>query len=176
MRLARKKYWNWLPPLPEKEYLRIVYFGKLQIPPSSMGNDKNKTTKKLKDMMSEIWKVASIFNSTHGISGHLSNTNGCDVAQLIEGKADEIISLMERIRKDPRIVIYKEYKKKVLTVETMDLGWNFSMCDTFKLTSEQYMIVKDDNIPPEQMFNTIRSSYEAIREGWKLSEFYKTIL
>merc|ERR1719348_1998404 len=130
MRLARK-YSNWLPPLPEEEYLRIVYFGKLQIPPSGMGNDKNKSTKKLEDMISEIWKVASIFNSTHGISGHLSYTNGWDVAQLIEGKADEIISLMERIRKDPRVVIYKEFKK---IIPTMDLGWNISMCYTFKLT------------------------------------------
>jgi len=164
---------EWLAPLPEEEYLRIVYFGKLQIPGMNDDSDKHTVAKRLEEMIAEIWKVSSIWNSTHGISGHLAYTNELHVSQLIEGKAEEIISLMRNIRKDPRVVIHKEFRKKL---HTMNLGWNISMCYTFHITTEQYRLIADDDVTPEQMFNSMKNSYEVRREGWKLNEFYKTIV
>jgi len=48
------------------------------------------------------------------------------------------------------------------------------MCYAFQITTEQYKLIADDEITPEQMFNSMKNSYEVRREGWKLSEFYKT--
>lgn len=152
--------------------MRVVYFGKLQIP-SRNGNDKNKSDTRLEDMMAEIWEKSSVWNRDHGISGHLAYTNELHVSQLIEGKADTIRYLMKKIRKDPRVVVYKEFRK---SLQTMNLGWNISMCYTFQITTEQYQLIADDDITPEQMFNTMKNSYEVRREGWKLNEFYKTIV
>merc|ERR1719494_4952 len=58
-------------------------------------------------MMKEIWEVAKKFNSEHFISGHLSFAKSRHVAQLLEGPGDVVFSLMERIRNDRRVVIYR---------------------------------------------------------------------
>jgi len=154
--------------------LRVVYFGKLQLCPRvSDGIKKDINTTRLEDMISEIWRVSTICNKKHGVcvSGHLVYTKEHHVCQLIEGKADSIVTLMENIRKDPRVIVYSEFRKRL---QTMNLGWNVSMCYAFQITTEQYKLIADDEITPEQMFNSMKNSYEVRREGWKLSEFYKT--
>jgi len=175
MQTATKKCTQWLAPLPEEEYLRILYIGKLQILSSKMsnGSEEGISTTMIENVISDIWKVSSVWNSSHGISGYLGYTNGLHIAQLIEGKADEITSLMAKIRKDPRVVIYKEFRR---TLNTMNPGWNISMCYSFELTSEQYQLIADEDITLEQMFNSMKNTYEIRREGWNLNEFYKTIV
>jgi len=165
---------EWLAPLPEEEYLRIIYVGKLQITPEmSDGIDKGISTAKLEDMIKEISKVSSVWNCKHSISGHLAYTNELHVSQLIEGKATETNYLMAKIRKDPRVVVYQEFRRKL---QTMNPGWNISMCYSFQISLEQYRLIADDDITPEQMFNIMKNTHEVRREGWELSQFYKTIV
>jgi len=174
MHIGSKKCREWLAPLPEEEYLRIVYFGKLQITPEmSNGSGYGISAAKLEDMISEIWKVSSIWNSTHSISGHLAYTNELHVSQLIEGKADEITSLMAKIRNDPRVIVHKEFCRKL---QTMNPGWNISKCYSFQITPEQYRLIADDDITLEQMFNSMKNTCEVRHEGWELTKFYKTIV
>jgi len=111
--------------------------------------------------------------NTVNIAGRLAYTKQHDVCQEIDGKADAIVSLMENIRKDPRVIVYSEFRK---SLQTMNLGWNISMCYAFQITSEQYNLIADDDVTPEQMFNSMKNSYEVRREGWRLNEFYKTIV
>lgn len=183
MQTGSKKCTEWLAPLPEEEYLRIVYVGKLQILPSKMSNggeQGNSPTRvqdisptMLEHMINDIWKVSSVWNCTHGISGHLGYTKGLHISQLIEGKAEEATYLMAKIRKDPRVVVYREFRRRL---NTMNPGWNISMCYSFELTNEQYQLIADEDITLEQMFNSMKNTYEIRREGWKLREFYKTIV
>jgi len=164
-----KRLTEWLQPVPEEEYLRIVYVGKLQI--CSKSNNNNIT--QLENMINDIWNVSKAWNSTHGISGHLAYTQEHHISQLIEGKAVFVKNLMARIRNDPRVVIHKEFKRTLLT---MNLGWNISMCYSFQITADQYRLIADDDITAEQMFDSMKNTYEIRREGWKLSDFYKTIV
>jgi len=99
-----------LAPLPEKEYLRVVYSRKLQLRSRvSNGNKKNINTIRLEEMICEIWRLSIIGNKKYGVSGHLAYTKEHHVCQLIDGKADSIVSLMENIRKDPRFIVYSEF-------------------------------------------------------------------
>jgi len=174
MQTESRKFKEWLAPLPEEEYMRVVYVGKLQILPKS-GDDGNNCASStcLEDMISEIWQVSSKWNSAHGIAGHLAYTSEHHVAQLIEGKADVIKILMEKIRKDPRVSVHKVFQRKL---QTMNPGWNISMCYSFQVTTEQYRLIADDDVTPEQMFDSMKNTYEVRREGWKLNEFYKAIV
>jgi len=114
MQRGRRKFTEWLAILPEKEYLRIVYIGKLQIPSSgSTGCRKDLSAIELEEMMNEIWKLSCIQNQAHNISGHLSYTNDNHVCQWIEGKFEDVRSLMANIRNDPRIIISKEFSKSL---------------------------------------------------------------
>jgi len=171
------KFTGWLTPLPEEEYLRIVYVGKLKtLPGLRVGSNKdlhNNNLKDINDTINEIWDVSKVWNSTHGISGHLAYTDGRWISQLIEGKAEEITSLMAKIRGDSRVVIYKEFRRKL---QSMNHGWNVQMCYSFDLTNEQYQLIADDDITPEQMFQSMRNTYQIRRAGWKLREFYKTVV
>jgi len=168
-----RKFTGWMAPLPEEEYLRIVYVGKLEILPElTVGRD-NINDVNVEDLINEIWDVSRVWNRINGISGHLAYTNERYVSQLIEGKADVVISLMEKIRRDSRVKIYKEFRRKL---QTMNHGWSVQMCYSFDLTNEQYGLIADEDITPEQMFDSMRNTYEIRREGWKLSEFYKTIV
>lgn len=105
------------------------------------------------------------------ISGHLAYTNELYVCQLIEGKADVITHLMAKIRKDPRVHIYKEFKCKL---QTMNKGWNMSMCYSFEITPEQYQLVTSKDVTPEQMFNNMKNTNEIRRLGWDIHQFYNT--
>jgi len=175
MHRGAKRYTEWLSPVPEQEYLRILYVGKLQIS-SAVGDDHQKNERSLSSieielMIQEIWNVSKYWNKIDAISGHLSYTNEYHVAQLIEGRAEKVNSLMARIEKDPRVYIWKVFRK---TLRTMNIGWKISMCYSFEITSEQYKLVADDNVSPEQMFNSMKNTYEALLEGWKVDEFYRT--
>merc|ERR1719402_831469 len=70
-------------------------------------------------MISDIWQVARKFNSSNFISGHLSFTKSLYVVQLLEGLVDHVCPLMERIKKDPRVVIEKVFTRK----DTDDECW-----------------------------------------------------
>merc|ERR1719167_572597 len=108
-------------------------------------------------MIRDIWKVSSMLNCKHFISGHLSYTTELYVSQLIEGKAMETNYLMAKIRKDPRVVVYREYHRKL---KTMNPGWNISMCYSFQVTHEQYRLITDDTITLEQLFNDMKNTCE----------------
>jgi len=171
-----KRLTEWLAPIPEEDYLRIIYVGKLQIVSKRSDyckNNNNSNFKSIEEMINDIWGVSRFSNKKYGISGHLAYTSECHVAQLIEGKADKINSLMAIIEKDSRILIYKVFRRKL---QTMNLGWNISMCYSFQITSEQYQMIADCDVTPEQMFNNIKNTYEVRREGLKLCEFYKTVV
>jgi len=171
-----QRFTEWLAPIPEEDYLRIVYVGKLQNVSTSNDHDKNKNDtsfKSVEDMINEIWSVSRFGNQKYGISGHLSYTNEHHVAQLIEGKAEQINSLMANIEKDNRVLIYKVFRRKL---PTMNVGWNISMCYSFHITSEQYQMIADSDVTPEQMFNNMKNTYEVRRAGLKLNEFYKPIV
>jgi len=170
-----KRFTEWLAPIPEEDYLRIVYVGKLQ-DVATRSDSRNKTdsnSKSIEEMINDIWGVSKFWNEKFGISGHLSYTNEYHVAQLIEGNADNINSLMENIEKDSRVFIYKVFRRKL---KTMNIGWNISMCYSFQITSEQYKMIADSNVTPKQIFNNMKNTYEIRREGLKLTEFYKTIV
>merc|ERR1719494_536854 len=62
-------------------------------------------------MIDEIWKVARIQNKGHRICGHLSYTKEFHVCQLMEGRSEDVRSLMANIRNDPRIIVYEEFSK-----------------------------------------------------------------
>jgi len=170
----RIQYTEWLAPIPEEEYLRIVYVGKLQTR-STLGNGRSKAMSipQIQDMIDDIWEVAKNWNSANGVSGHLSWTTKSHVAQLIEGRAEAVNSLMARIRKDPRVSIYKEIQKNL---RTMNTGWNVSMSYSFDITTEQYEIASNEDISLQQMFHSMKNTYEIRREGRELKEFYKIIV
>jgi len=170
MQTKVKKVTEWLAPLPEEEYLRILYIGKLQ---AKKSDDKKSadSSNDIEEMIADIWNKSRVWNQIFGISGHLSYTSDYHVAQLIEGKVETVNSLMANIERDPRVCIWKTFRR---TLPTMNVGWNISMCYSFEITTEQYQLVADDRVTSEQMFVNMKNTYEVRREGWKLSEFYKT--
>jgi len=80
------------------------------------------------------------------------------------------MSLMERIRKDFRVIIEKEYIRKI---HTMNIGWEMSMCYSFNLTQEDLVMIKNPHLSLDQMFGSITNTFEIKRMGVKLPEFYK---
>jgi len=182
MQTRSYKCTKWLEPLPEEEYLRIVYVGKLNIHPSMNNGIKQRNSPTrvqdngpdiLEHIINDIWKVSSFWSSTHGISGHLGYTNELHISHLIEGKAEDVTYLMAKIREDPRVVVYREFRRRI---KTMNPAWNISKCNSFELSIEQYHLIADEDITLEQMFNTMINTYEIRRLGYKLNEFYKTIV
>jgi len=173
---------EWLQPIPEKEYIRgpnpekvyirVLYVGKLQLPQlhvagESMENEKEEA---LRIMISDIWKVASKFNICNFISGHLSFTKSLYVVQLLEGVEDVVGLLMERIKRDKRVIIEKVFTKRLLK---MNLGWEVSMSYSFYLSPADLGLIKIPNLSMEQLFDNITSTYEIKRLGVKLSKFYR---
>jgi len=168
-------YNEWLMPIPEKRYIRVAYFGKLQLLPKpvlSLDDEKLVEKPTLEEMLMEIWQKASIFNRKNYISGHLACSKSLHCVQLLEGRQATVMSLMKRIRKDPRVVIYKEFKKELLS---MNHGWGISMCYSFDITSAQLRLVQSDNVSLESMFDMIKNTYEVRKENVKLQAFYKNI-
>jgi len=165
------KFTEWLAPIPEEEYLRIVYVGKLQISSKfSNGSLRASGNSKLKEMINDIWGVSMNWNSAHGVSGHLSWTNECHVSQLIEGRTKAVNSLMARIRRDSRVAIYEEFRKKL---RTMNPGWSASMCYSFDITHEEFLLVANENVSLQHLFHSMKNTYEIRREGRELKQFYK---
>jgi len=167
----RIKFTEWLAPIPEEEYLRIVYVGKLKIS-SKFGNGSLRASSisKIKEIINDILGVFMNWNSAHGVSGHLSWTNECHVSQLIEGKAEAVNSLMARIRRDSRVEIYEEFRKKL---RTMNPGWSASMCCSFEITHEEFLLVANKNVSLQDLFHSMKNTYEIRREGQELKQFYK---
>lgn len=168
-------YSEWLMPIPEKKYVRVAYFGKLQLLPKpilSLDDEKLEETPTLEEMLMDIWQQASQFNRKNFISGHLACSKSLHCVQLLEGRQETVMALMERIRRDPRVVILKEFKKELLS---MNHGWGISMCYSFDITSAQLRMVQSDNVTLESMFDMIKNTYEVRKENVKLQAFYKNI-
>jgi len=162
---------QWLQPIPEKKYIRVVYVGMLRLVNKDGSSTKDVPT--LEEMVEDIWKKASVFNRSNFISGHLSCTSTLHVVQLLEGKEKTVLGLMKRIRKDPRIVIYKEFVKKQLS---MHVGWAISMCYSFEITSAQLRLVQNTDLTMEEMFDMMKNTYQARQESLNLPSFYKEII
>jgi len=163
---------QWMQPIAEKEYIRVLYLGKLQLPKKREDGEPGAEAKEiaLKEMISDIWKVARKFNSYNFISGHLSFTKSRYVVQLLEGLVDHVCPLMERIRKDSRVVIEREFTRKI---QTMNVGWELSMCYSFTLTQEDVGMIKSPRVSLDQLFESITNTYEVKRLGGKLPKFYR---
>jgi len=171
MQKKRKKFKEWLAILPEKDYLRIVYVGKLQILSRGIdGNEKVNNAIELEEMINEIWKVSSIQNEAHRISGHISYTNEFHVCQLIEGRPEEVLSLMANIRKDPRLIIYKEFSK---TLSTKNHYWYEAMCFTCQISTAKVLCKVDEDTTPAEMFDNLENTFKVRLEGSRIFEFYK---
>jgi len=169
-------FFEWLQPIPEKEYMRVIYVGKLQTAQIFELDPKSNELEKedaVRTMISEVWKVAQKFNSSNFISGHLAFTRGLYVAQLLEGSGDIVGRLMERIRKDTRVVIEKEFMNRILT---MNSEFKVSMCYSFAETTVDVGMINDPNVSLDQFFENIENSYQIKRSGWDLQEFYRSIV
>merc|ERR1719510_1970791 len=124
-------------------------------------------------MMKEIWQQASVYNKANFISGHLACSNSLHVVQLLEGEEEVVQSLMERIRKDPRVTIEEEFSKNLLT---MNIGWELSMCYSFEITSSERSLITSDDVSIEKMFDMMKNTYQARNEKLDIPAFYKHII
>jgi len=164
---------EWLQPIAEKKYIRVLYIGKLVLGAHEGPIDKSEngtSPKRLENMLDDIWKQASAFNRSNFISGHLSCAKSLHVVQVLEGKEKVVLSLMDRIRNDPRVIIDKEFTKKQLT---MHQGWGISMSYSFEITSAQLSLIQEENLTMEEMFHMMKNTYEVEEEGHNLRIFYK---
>jgi len=168
---------EFLMPIPEKSYLRVVYLGKLRLLPNLRTDDEKSDepirTPTLEEMITEIWKKSEIYNQAHFISGHLACTQTLHVVQLLEGKESDVLSLMKRIRKDPRVHIEKEFHKTLLS---MNVGWGYSTCYSFAITPGKLRVVQRSDISLENMFGMMKNTYRAVREKLELRKFYKNVI
>jgi len=166
---------EWLAPIPEKKYIRVLYIGKLRLVNKHDCDDSNSNKAKptLEEMIDDIWRGASEFNRANFISGHLSCANTLHVVQLLEGKEKVVLKLMKRIRKDPRVVIYKEFIKEQLSMHT---GWGISMCYSFEITSAQLSLVQDTGLTMQEMFDMMKNTYQVRQESLNLPKFYQEII
>jgi len=158
---------EWLAPIPENKYIRLVYIGMLRL----VNKDGTKPT--LNEMVKEIWDKASVFNRSNFISGHLSCSKTFHVVQLLEGKEEVVLSLMKRIRKDPRVDIHKEFINEQLS---MEIGWSISMCYSFEITSAQLNLLEDTDLSLQDMFDMMKNTHEVRRENLNLPGFYREII
>ena len=161
---------QWLQPIPEKKYLRCVYVGNLKLVHKS-GTKYKKPT--LEEMIEDIWKVASEFNRENFIAGHLSCSRTLHVVQCLEGKENVTRSLMGRIIKDPRVRIHKIFYK---LQPSMHIGWALSMCYSFDITKVQLMLVQNEELTMESIFDMMKTTFEAVQEKLHLPTFYKEIM
>merc|ERR1719204_2603139 len=127
----------------------------------------------LEEMMYEIWSKSSVYNKANFISGHLACSKSLHVVQLLEGEDTVVDTLMKKIRKDPRVVIQKELRKKLLT---MSVGWELSMCYSFEITSSERNLIKNEDISIEKMFDMMKNTYQVKQEKLDILAFYKHIL
>jgi len=163
---------EWLQPIAETNYIRLLYVGKLQLISKTRrnGTQVEEHVPTLDEMMKDIWKVASKFNKENFISGHLAFANSLHVAQLLEGKEEAVLELVERIKKDPRIIYIKEFKKKILTVNP---GWTTAMCYSFHITHPEMVLLQDPKLSMKRLFKKITETFQIKRSGTELAVFYK---
>jgi len=166
-----------LEPIPEKSYTRILYLGKLKLMRLDGGEHNNQVESSngitLEEMMNEIWSKSSVYNKANFISGHLACSKSLHVVQLLEGEDTVVDTLMKKIRKDPRVVIQKELRKKLLT---MSVGWELSMCYSFEITSSERNLIKNEDISIEKMFDMMKNTYQVRQEKLDIPAFYKHII
>jgi len=162
---------TWLQPIAEKKYIRLLYVGKIQLITNRGRNSKGKPT--LEAILKDIWKIASKFNRRNFISGHLSCSRTLHVVQLLEGKRNVVMKLMERIRRDPRVVVQKEFVKEQLS---MHLGWDLSMSYSFEITPDQLGLIQNTDLTMDYMFDTMMDTYQAAKDDYNLPSFYKEIV
>jgi len=161
-----------LMPIPEKRYTRIIYLGKLVL--RYKASDRNKKDKPtLEEMLKEIWEEASIYNRANFISGHLACAKSLHVVQLLEGEEQIVTSLLERIRRDPRVIITKIFKKELMT---MQVGWQVSMCYSFEITSTEQELIKNKKVSIEKMVDMMKNTYQVRRQNLDVPTFYKHII
>jgi len=169
-------YTEWLAPIPEKNYIRIVYLGKLRLLRKPSSEDEKIDASRsysLEEMIKDIWEKARIFNSKNYISGHLAYSKSLHVVQLLEGRERVVTDLMKKIRKDPRVEIYMEFKRTLLS---MNMGWGISMCYSFDITEAQRKVVERKDISLRKMFDMMKNTSQALRENVKIYDFYKSVI
>jgi len=159
---------EWLQPIPENKFIRVVYIGKLRLV-----NKASNSKPTLEEMIKDIWETASVFNRSNFISGHLSCSKTLHVVQLLEGKKQVVKNLMKRIRRDPRVDIHKEFVNEQLS---MEIGWSISMCYSFEITSAQLSLLQDKDVSIQEMFDMMKNTHEVRKENLNLAGFYKEII
>jgi len=173
--MKKKNFTSWLLPVPEKEHVRIVYVGKLQLDYSETPHAESKSdgylSRNVHEMMDDIWKVSSVWNKDNFISGHLAWAESLHVAQLIEGRSEVILPLMERIRRDPRVIIHKEFREDVQVKNT---EWDMSMCYWFDVAAQLTGFEEHPDSSIEELCDMIGDSFEVKRDVWGLAKFYET--
>jgi len=173
--MKKKNFTSWLLPVPEKEHVRIVYVGKLQLDYSETPHAESKSdgylSRNVHEMMDDIWKVSSVWNKDNFISGHLAWAESLHVAQLIEGRSEVIVPLMEKIRSDPRVIIEKEFHRDMHVKNT---GWDMSMCYWFDVPAELPDFEEYQGCSIQELFDSIGDTFEVNRDSWGLAKFYET--
>jgi len=168
---------EWLMPIPEKSYIRFLYLGKLKLlwKDDGEGNyfPKSRPPPTLEELMKDIWEIASVYNKENFIAGHLSCSKTLHVVQLLEGEEHIVKSMMRRIRKDPRVVIEHEFSKTLLT---MHAGWEMSLCCSFAISPCEREVIKNKAISIQQMFDMMKSTYQARQLNMNIPSFYKHII
>lgn len=170
-----KMFTKGLMPIPEKSYIRVIYLGKLKLMSKNRKrrNSESERTPTLDEMMKEIWIQASTFNRENFISGHLACSKSLHVVQLLEGDENVVESLMKRIWRDPRVVIEKVFRKKMMT---MHAGWQLSMCYSFDITTTERQLIKNKDVSLEKIFEMMKNTYEVRKENLDVTLFYKHII
>jgi len=159
-----------MQPIPEGEYVRIIYVGKMVLKENYRESKGDTTTATLDEIIADIWKCASVFNKANFIGGHLVWTKNYYVAQILEGSKEVVMSLLERIKKDPRVVVEKVYTRDL---QTMHTGWDMSMGYSFQKTREQHDFIDNKDVSLEQVFNRIPNTHKITEEGsLTLPQFY----
>jgi len=159
-----------MQPIPEGEFVRIIYVGKMVSKDKDREFRGDTTTTALDDMIADIWKDASVFNKANFISGHLVWTKNYYFAQILEGSKEVIMSLLERNKRDPRVVIEKVYIRDLLTMNT---GWGMSMAYSFQKTRMQHDFIDDPEVSLEHVFNLIKNTNQIKQERLlTLQQFY----
>jgi len=159
-----------MQPIPEKEYVRIIYVGRMVLQDKDGESKEDTTTTTLADMIDDIWKTASVFNKANFIGGHLVWTEDGYVGQLLEGSKDVVFPLLERIKKDPRVVIDKLYSKDLLT---MNAGWEMSMCYSFQKTRMELDFIDNADVSLDQVFDEIKNTHKIKHDRLlQLRQFY----
>jgi len=81
-----------------------------------------------------------------------------------------IEDLMEKIRRDPRVKVCKEFRKDVQVKNT---GWDMSMCYWFDVPALLPEFQKYPDRTIQDLFDSIGDTFEVKRDVWGLAKFYE---